>query len=98
MWNYQWVVTGERRTKTIIKTLGVDISEVFDNVNRHKLLRTLEPKLGEGEFRMLQVLLNDIFTNLKVGGSCSIDIGASQGTLQGDTLLRFDTFDTYMLS
>ena len=68
----------------------IDITAAFDTVLRKELLQQLENLLESHKMRMLDLLINEVKLQIRVGNvtgkSIVTNIGVAQGVAQGDCL------------
>ena len=69
-----------------IYLLLLDMSKAFDTVDRSKLMQYLSEFLTKSEMFMLNLLINDIILNVKIGNITGEDIPTEIGICQGDCL------------
>ena len=66
--------------------LMLDMSKAFDTVDRPKLLKHLEKILNAGEMRLMEILINDVILNVRIGKNTGKEINTEIGIAQGDFL------------
>ncbi|OWZ12975.1 Endonuclease Reverse transcriptase [Phytophthora megakarya] len=87
VWTHRWLCARTQRFKETIHVLGIDLSRVFDTIDRTKLIATLKEFLTDDEIRLIKLLLAYTPLALRVNGGQAMDpFESNTGTCQGDSL------------
>ena len=88
VWVKRMLIATVMHFKIDIYSLGTDISQAFDSVDRGLLLEFFEAEgwMVEDELRMTRLLLADTTLQVRVGCALSDSITSAVGALQGDAL------------
>ena len=87
LWTHRWLAAKALKEETTIKISGIDMSAVFDTINRRHLLDLVKSIVDEDEHRLIQFLLSGTIIDTRINGtSTSKPFTINVGTPRVDSL------------
>ena len=82
--SHRWVIAKIQKVDTKVNLTGIDMSSVFDTINREHLLIIIKSNFDEDVYRMIRFLFSNTTLEMRLRGAATSPFTSNRGSLQGE--------------